>query len=287
MEEVLTFEEALSVLITGSILLLITSFFAWKKGFYKIEKIPDEQPLPLKIVLKAFAIFIVLSAFLVPSTFAFGLYLYNGNLNLSPKMIVIVSSVAIITTFLALVSFQYLQTPKNRELIFGRYFGISVRKSVKDILIGVLTWGLSFPAVMVFGKIVYLILFSFGIHVVPNQVAVSQVKAVLSSPLLFTLIATNIIVFVPILEEFLFRGCLQTWMRGKMGLSKAIILTSLIFASFHFSMLQGLGNIELLVSLFVLSCFLGFIYEKQHSLLASISLHAFFNAVTVLMIYTS
>ena len=62
------------------------------------------------------------------------------------------------------------------------------------------------------------------------------------------------------------------------------MIASLIFAAFHFSTSQGLNNIELLVSLFVLSCFLGFLYERQESLLASMALHATFNAISILAI---
>lgn len=288
MEDVqLTINEALYVLLIGCFFVFLTSFFAWKKGFYNIPKQKKElHTLSLFVVLKAFAIFIALSAFIVPTLSLGLLYLYSGSFNVSPQMLIAVSSIAIVTTFLALSLFQYFQTKQDKELIFGRHFGLtlSFHKSVNDILVGVLCWFLSFPIVMVAGKLIYFILYFLGHEVVPDQVAVKQVKMALSSPFLFTFMAINVIFFVPILEEFLFRGCLQTWMRGKIGVSKAICFTSIIFAAFHFSIVQGLGNFELLASLFVLSLFLGFIYEKQQSLLASISLHAFFNAVTVSMI---
>jgi uncharacterized protein len=64
----------------------------------------------------------------------------------------------------------------------------------------------------------------------------------------------------------------------------SILLASLIFAFFHFSYSQGIDNIEVITSLFVFSCFLGFVYERQQSLWASVGLHALFNAISVVLI---
>jgi hypothetical protein len=291
-ETAIPLEDLVSTLLIGCFLILITSFFAWKASFYRLPKSTNEpaaQKFPLKYVLIPFALFISLSSVIVPVLFVFGLYLYDSQLQLSTKILAAVSTLSIIATFLSLGLFQYLLNSKDRELILGKYFGLttSFKKSLKDISFGILTWFLSFPVVLTVGKVVAIILNLMGIEVDVNQVAVAQVRASLSSPLLFFVLAFSIILIVPIIEEFLFRGCLQTWIKGKVGVNKAIFFTSIVFAFFHYSSEQGLGNIELICSLFILSCFLGFIYEKQQSLLASISLHAFFNAVTVLVIALS
>jgi len=294
-ETAITFSEALQVMFTGLFLSFFTSFFAWKKGFYRLSEGSEDSTdkttpkLPLFAVLIPFAIFLALSILIVPLIFVVGLSLYERSVAISPQTVVLMSSVSIVINFIALLIFYFCLNQNNRNLIKGEYFGptTSFRKTLSDISIGVLTWFISFPVVMVAGKVVYMILYSFGFEVTPNQVAVSQVQISLESPYLFSFIALDVALLVPFVEEFLFRGCLQTWMRGKIGVNKAILLTSIVFSSFHFSTSQGLGNIELLVSLMILSCFLGFIYEKQRSLLASISLHAFFNAVTVIMILFS
>lgn len=286
----ITFDEAVQVIITGLFFILVTSFIARIWGFYKLPKEGGEKKLPSNVLIGAFAVFLIFSVIIGPLFSSLGLYLYTGELRIDNQMTnILVSSLSIVITFMGVFLFYFFLKPENQVLIVGKNFGplVSFKKTAKDFFFGIITWFLAFPFVMVVGKLIYLILYFFGLEVIPNQIAVSQVKNSLESPSIFSFIALNIVLFVPILEEFVFRGCLQTWIRTRIGIVKAIILTSIVFAAFHFSIHQGLGNIELLVSLFILSCFLGFIYERQKSLLASISLHAFFNGVTVAMILLS
>jgi membrane protease YdiL (CAAX protease family) len=65
---------------------------------------------------------------------------------------------------------------------------------------------------------------------------------------------------------------------------KAIIFSALCFSLFHLAPSQGIGNISLVASLFLFALFLGFIYERQASLFASIGLHMTFNAVSTVRI---
>ena len=83
----------------------------------------------------------------------------------------------------------------------------------------------------------------------------------------------------------LFRGFLQTYIRKHLGPKQAIVITSLCFSFFHYASGQGLGNIMIITSLFVLALFLGFLYEKQGSLLAPMVLHASFNTISVINLY--
>jgi membrane protease YdiL (CAAX protease family) len=106
----------------------------------------------------------------------------------------------------------------------------------------------------------------------------------MENPVLFPIIVILISIVVPVLEELLFRGCLQSWISQKLGKIKAILITSIVFALFHFSRSQGLSNLELFAALFVLSCYLGYLYERQQSLLAPIALHSIFNAISISML---
>lgn len=94
----------------------------------------------------------------------------------------------------------------------------------------------------------------------------------------------TIIFAAPIIEEFIFRGCAQSFLRKKFRSTYAIVLTSILFSLFHFSTSQGLQNIPILISLFVLSIYLGFCYEKTRSLISSITLHLIFNSISALKI---
>ncbi|MCH9616708.1 MAG: hypothetical protein SP4CHLAM5_02790 [Chlamydiia bacterium] len=94
----------------------------------------------------------------------------------------------------------------------------------------------------------------------------------------------TIIVAAPILEEFLFRGIIQSYFRKKIGPIAGIFSASALFSLFHFSYSQGFQNIFILLSLFILSLYLGFIYEKTRSIIANITLHVTFNLINTIVI---
>lgn len=84
---------------------------------------------------------------------------------------------------------------------------------------------------------------------------------------------------VPVFEELLFRGFLQTSLRSVSGKPwAAIVITSLFFSILH--------PPTHIPALFILSCGLGYAYERSGSLFRPILMHIFFNgfsiAVTVL-----
>lgn len=153
-----------------------------------------------------------------------------------------------------------------------------------DWIIGALTWILGFPVVAVVGQLCDLLIYLFFGTQAYEQVAVRYLKMTLGSPPLLVIALFTILFAAPIIEEFLFRGMLQTWVKNFVGTKAAILISSLFFALFHLAASQGLGNISLALSLFSFACFLGFIYEKKASLFASIGLHMTFNAVSTFRI---
>lgn len=281
--------DSLQILWAGLIFMFVTSFIAWKVGYYQLPTETSEEKLPFRVVLISFAIVMLLSMLIIPIISLFVIYLYKGRIDTTPKTILVINYISIMIGLVIVGLFQFFLDKTERNLIWGKLFGLttSFNKTITDILIGITTWFIAYPVLIVAGRVVSLTFNYFGLKVPVDQVAVSHVRSALTSPLIFYVVAVSMVFFVPVIEEFLFRGCLQTWLKGKIGIKKAIILTSMIFASFHFSISQGLGNVELLVTLFSLSCFLGFIYERQQSLLASIALHSFFNGVSVFVISIS
>ena len=288
MEEA-TVANSLQILLVGVFWMLLTTLFAWKMGYYYLPKQEVEEKLPFRVVLASFAIVILLAMIIIPIISILAIYLYKGKIDTSPKTVTLINYVSVMIGFLILALFQFFLSKKERELIWGKLFGpiISLNKTFKDILMGILTWFISYPVLIVASRLVSLSLEHYGLEVSVDQIAVTHVRAALSSPVIFAIVAISVTFFVPVIEEFLFRGCLQTWLKGKLGVKNAIIVSSLIFAGFHFSVAQELGNVEILTTLFFLSLFLGFIYERQQSLLASITLHSFFNGLSVLFIALS
>ncbi|MCE5185860.1 MAG: CPBP family intramembrane metalloprotease [Planctomycetaceae bacterium] len=95
-----------------------------------------------------------------------------------------------------------------------------------------------------------------------------------ASPFVQVIVAVFAVVVVPMFEELLFRGYLQTALSVRTARPwLAIGITSLLFTMLHPWQHQ--------VSLFFLSCALGYAYERSGSLLRPIIMHALFNGFSV------
>ena len=159
------------------------------------------------------------------------------------------------------------------------------RGLVSDFFVGAGVWVLSFPTVIIVNQIIDIaIAIISGNRPTEEQVVVNYIREVSYDTWLVTLTSITVIFLVPLAEEIMFRGVVQTWFKESMGRFWSIIITSIFFSALHFSWSQGKANLELLPSLFVLSLFLGYIYEKQRSLWASIGLHSTFNAMSIALI---
>ncbi|MBA3957910.1 MAG: CPBP family intramembrane metalloprotease [Parachlamydiaceae bacterium] len=196
-----------------------------------------------------------------------------------------VNLLGIAISSLAVFSYCMLLGSSARQTVWGARAWKGWLSAFSDIKIGMLTWFVCYPLVIVISQSIAIIISWFGFVITRNeQVAVKFLRMAMEHPVLLTLTAIFIVVVVPVVEEVLFRGFLQTWIKQLWGRSVAIVIASLTFALFHFAPSQGFDNVELITSLFVLACFLGFVYERQRSLWASIALHGTFNLVSVLAI---
>ncbi len=92
------------------------------------------------------------------------------------------------------------------------------------------------------------------------------------------IIIAAVAVVVPIFEELLFRGILQSTLTGYLGKPwLSILATSAVFALMH--------PITHFFGLFALSIAMGYAYEKSGSLLRSIWIHILFNSASVAMLF--
>ena len=81
--------------------------------------------------------------------------------------------------------------------------------------------------------------------------------------------------FVPVFEELMFRGMLQTTLRGYLGRPwAAIVITAVPFALLHPGMHWP--------AMLILGCAFGYAYEKSGSLQRAIFFHAMFNGFNLL-----
>ena len=245
---------------------------------------------PIKLFVWSFIIFLFLQLLIIPITFEFWYYFYTlgerpGERHFTAEMQGWINIYGIWICGLGIYIYFFSLSKKTQEIVLGPYAFKGWKSKLQDFFIACMSWVLSYPLVVAVGQLIAIFLLVTYQNIEPEQVAVKQIKTASSSPLLLFTLITSVIFIVPFIEELIFRGFFQNWLKKFMSVSQAIVVTSLIFALFHFSPSQGMGNVELIASLFVLSCFLGFIYERQKSLWAPISLHAIFNAVSVMLIF--
>lgn len=284
-------DEALAEQITDHLRMLVVAFglivvtvgIAWQRGFF-CKPAPFYVPIQGKNVLQGFLFFTVAEILLVPALFVVLDTLIEGKdpgSSLHRPEIQRWLNSAIVLGGGAAVWVAFLHLPRSqRRLIWG-----NSKYWYKDLFVGIATWFVSYPIVLAIDQMIAIATLLLFQQPQVDQVAVKHLKSSLADPVLFGLVVMSITTIVPVVEEFLFRALLQSWLKEKLpNRIWAVMVTSLIFAFFHFSSSQGISNIELLFSLFILSCFLGFIYEKQQSLWAPIGLHAFFNTMSILMI---
>jgi len=285
--------QSFSLLFLEMIVATLISRLAYKCGYYHFPEQTQsdarskEAVISGRNVFAVFAIFFFIELIFVPTLYLVwetfeqetirGVIVEHANSDVQS----ILNLIGIFSVAAALIVYL-LRLPKS---IFRQLFGErSIKDALYNLLMGVLTWIIAYPWIVVLTETISIILlYTYGeTHI--EQLAVKQVKQLLHQPALLWITAFAVVIVVPILEELLFRGFLLTWLKGYFGRYKAIIITSVIFSLFHYSSSQGIENINLIVALFLLSCYLGFIRERQQSVLASIGLHSTFNCVSVIMI---
>jgi membrane protease YdiL (CAAX protease family) len=266
----------------GTILAVGAGLFAWSKNFFKPFDVSSSVEIEGKSVLKGFLAFIFVELILVRQfLFFIGEVIGIPRLGWSEEAQGWENLLIILAGFLSVLIVYYDLNRKTRLQIFQR----TKSPWYKQITVGIESWIIIYPFFLVFNQLIAILILLTFKQSARDQVVIEHFKNLLSQPFLLGLTAFEIVTIVPITEEFLFRGLLQNWLKKQFGNGfLAIGLTSLLFAIFHFSNKQGITNIELLLSLFFLSCFLGFIYEKQHSLWASIGLHGCFNMMSIVFI---
>jgi len=262
-------------------------------GYFHLPvQLPNDGKLvSWRYVLGAFVVFLVVEIILVP-----GLYMlwesYQqgtfGQVKSYPIDTVKrgwLNMFAIMCTGIALWTYL-MNLPKavRFQIYQGGALPQSATQNIGNFFMGALTWLIAYPWIILLGQGINII-FEFTHHVPHvDQLAVKHLKEAMEHPFLLAVTCLFVVSIIPAIEELIFRGFLQTWLKGMWGRTLAIIVTSVIFALFHYSSTQGLENIPLCSSLFILSCFLGYIRERQQSLWASIGLHATFNSISIFFI---
>lgn len=271
----------------GFVFWLIVTYIARKRGFFKLPA-PSNIRVSLIQFLGGVLTYVISSIAIAPFFLAIVYYIFYKQSSL--KEIAEKPWWPLVSIVIIFIGLSFYAIFMKRDTLKGLFFAhknVSFKEAIKNLIWGALGWLISYPAVIFAGTlgtfISYLIFGKSGVR----QNAVQYLLNTAPYPILFIFTIIALVTIVPFLEEFLFRGLLQTWLRNYVGRIGAILISSIIFAFAHFSISQGVGNLELIISLFALACYMGFIYERQQSLFASIGLHMTFNAFSILLLLTT
>lgn len=281
---------------TFILLLAFLSFFIlWigaTKGYFtplseNRFKEPSPSPLSFTAVLVFFGIYLSITLLVAPLMMHAVHNMYAKHTPGKPPPLGTVSGIQL-AVLLCIVLFFILYARAYNAALFKRIWKNTSLKLAQpvhtDLLLGFLSWFIAFPLVALIGEISDLMLNMLFNMQNYEQVAVRYLKTNLYSVGSMVIPLFIILIAAPMIEEFLFRGILQTFFKKFFQVRLAIVLSALCFALFHFAPSQGLGNVSLVLSLFTFALFLGYVYERQASLLASITLHISFNLFSTIRI---
>lgn len=257
-------------------------------GFWRQGSVSASPPLPLSGLIVFFVIYLGITTFVAPFS-AFLMESFWLSSYKIPPPDAAYGYLQVVWLMIVFLLF-YLYTRSAGKSLFSTLWKRDKHPPssiLTDIGMGLLAWIISFPIVNAVGEGIDLCLYLFTSFQGYEQVAITYLKTAIQSPPLLMTALFTILIAAPCIEEFLFRGCLQTYLKQLLPTKGAIVLSSLCFALFHFSFSQGLGNLSLCGSLFVLALFLGFLYERQGSLFACTALHFSFNLISSMRIIFS
>lgn len=259
---------------------ILTSFVASRYGFFRFREKAKNVLISTPALIELLLIYFIVS-FLSP------LLLIRLIMPIAKSLQVNWSSFLMVSLQLAseilIILLITLYAFAHKRINMRGIFKTSRSLLLSDFGMGALTWVIAFPVVAAIDGIMESINIYFFGSEGPSQIAVEFIRMLANSSLLWLGLLITIVI-APFIEEFIFRGVVQTYLRKRVTRIQAIVLSSIFFAGVHFAPSQGIGNIPLLVSIFSFGLYLGFIYERQGSLLASFSLHATFNALSIVRI---
>lgn len=270
-----------------AILSLLVFWVGKQKKFFALPVTSWPVPVYLKHVIIAFLIYFGVSSLITP---IIGKLLHNLFFNPPTPLsflqyaswINVINSLLI---FFLLTAFCFISPSALRNGIWKApsHTHLDLSSALRTAAWG---WLFSFPAVLLTNQFFdWAIFHLFQGAPLPEQLAVYFLKMTLAHPFYLFLAVFTIIIAAPVIEELLFRGFLQSWIRQHLGRGQAICVTSALFALFHYSPEQGIANVTIVASLFVFSLFIGFVYEKEGSLACPMMLHSLFNTINVCNLY--
>jgi len=176
----------------------------------------------------------------------------------------------------------------------GRMLGLpaGLRELLGDLKMGLIALFVALPPVLLVAALVSLVLAllaSAGLIDPVDTIAHETLREIVSSGRdgSWWAVIALVVIAVPIGEEILYRGVLQTGVRANLGVSAdrrssrldwfAVATVSVLFAIVHYPVVPG----HALIVLFALSVAMGLAYERTGRLLVPVVMHIGFNALNI------
>ncbi|CAJ1978939.1 unnamed protein product [Sphenostylis stenocarpa] len=239
------------------------------QGFSALQE--DDSPWESGNVWSNLALYI----FTLHIPFSFGglsvVALFNGQPVLDPQTEALsLLTIQILELSGALVLLKYTAKPQYK---FSNFFK-------KNNVFSNRNWFLS--SALGFGFLVLLIFLTsiladllYGSKPVNNPI---QKEMLLNSDISRVSCVLAYCIFIPLLEEVVYRGFLLTSLSSTMDWQQAVGISSVIFSAIH---LSG----ENFLQLFIIGCVLGCSYSWTGNLSSSIVIHSLYNALTLVISY--
>ena len=256
---------------------LIVTITAKKQGFYKLPTLTHIIPIRLSCCFVVVVLYATTFALFTAWFFAKISTLFPAMHTLQVFFHIVTGSAWLGAGCIMLYVRLFLPHGTLRLLFYSP-------RPLQTLTIGILAWFLIFPFVLLISDGASYLLHDVWHFPIYDQIAVRSMKMALHAPSSTIEMFSLIVVLGPLIEEFFFRGLVQNFCKRYLSRNKAILLSAFIFTLFHYSSEQHIDNLTLSLALFPLGCFLGFLYEREKSLLAPCALHVVFNLGTTLQL---
>lgn len=183
------------------------------------------------------------------------------------------NSVIILFTFftniLVCLYVIYINCMEHKQPLIG--LGLTFTNWKSDVRDGIKKYIIAFPILILAGVITDLVCKLIGSISNEQEIAKRIVEEDSTGVLVFMIVFGAFA--APVIEEFFFRGFLQTALNRYLGRWKAIVISSIFFAAVHL-------NMYVFLQIFILGVLLAYVFERTGSLIAPITIHVVHNSAT-------
>jgi len=258
-------------LLVLGVFFLVQFFLQSKAGKLAIPwRLPKEEtPWSLRDVFHV-VVLLVLSMYVIEFFQALLFHFLPGERSESAQLL----SGTLLTDFIAvLLVLRLVMFQKGGRL---SNLGLSIQAFFRNLLFGLRSYLSILP--LLFFSLVVSIWLAEALKIAPPPQPLNRLFEEGTSQKIF-FIAMGLVIFLgPVIEEIFFRGFLYNALKGKWGIKWAVLTSGFLFAALH-------ANLIAFLPIVLLGCALAYSYELTGSLVASITIHVFHNALVMMLFF--